>query len=336
MAAVKSLPSSPHLRSTREGTQVPTSTSGKSRRLLSEGENLRYPCRATLENAWSTRAVGRDRCQSQSACYHAQQREDHWIEQYFFPDRDQWDCSDMRKRNQELHPRCAVHPSDEQGSDALQGLTAGAPTYIELGALDGRELSNSYHFDYMLGWKGLLIEALPNMCNKLAINRPDSVAACGAVCPAGKGKITFLQSDAVSGSVENGMSQAHVDAWSKGRRSFKETTVQCAPMSAIFEKIGMNYAHFFSLDVEEQEYQVLSTIDWAVFQFGVLLIELEDKARHVNQVRFNNDDKARALLDLKGYKFAGRLGMNEVWYNPNIAWAVEGARKFQMAHGHGN
>jgi hypothetical protein len=45
-------------------------------------------------------------------------------------------------------------------------------TYLELGAFDGIQESNSRFFDECLGWEGLLVEANPHMYDQIRRNRP--------------------------------------------------------------------------------------------------------------------------------------------------------------------
>ena len=47
--------------------------------------------------------------------------------------------------------------------------------YIEIGASDGITLSNTYLLEKEYNWKGICIEPIPSECNKLIINRPNSI-----------------------------------------------------------------------------------------------------------------------------------------------------------------
>jgi hypothetical protein len=58
----------------------------------------------------------------------------------------------------------------------------GGGTFLEMGALDGWLFSNSVGLDRVLGWRGVHIEASPDMYGNLVRNRGDQVAANVAVC----------------------------------------------------------------------------------------------------------------------------------------------------------
>lgn len=47
--------------------------------------------------------------------------------------------------------------------------------------------------------------------------------------------------------------------------------VPCAPLSGIFEMVGLHHANFFSLVVQGQKAPVLNTIDWEKFSFDVMV-----------------------------------------------------------------
>ena len=49
--------------------------------------------------------------------------------------------------------------------------------YVEVGALDGEKLSNTYFFEKELGWTGVLVEADPRQAENCSKTRPGSVVA---------------------------------------------------------------------------------------------------------------------------------------------------------------
>ena len=69
--------------------------------------------------------------------------------------------------------RCAV-PSALKFEPLSAPPVGGAkrPRYVEVGADDGRFLSNTFFFDKQLGWEGICVEPSPKTFAKLANNRP--------------------------------------------------------------------------------------------------------------------------------------------------------------------
>ncbi len=70
---------------------------------------------------------------------------------------------------------------DEKLLGYFNGLCGGS--YIEMGALDGLQFSNSHVFNKALDWKGLLVELSPSNYEKLVNNRRNEIAVVhAAVC----------------------------------------------------------------------------------------------------------------------------------------------------------
>ena len=89
-------------------------------------------------------------------------------------------------------------------------------TYVELGANNGVSMSNTRGL-YSLGWRGLLVEATPTLCDELKINRPGDVVVCGAVCDASfGGELTFTATGhAKGGLIGHSVAMGTVPAWSQ-------------------------------------------------------------------------------------------------------------------------
>ena len=67
--------------------------------------------------------------------------------------------------------------------------------FIEFGARNGVEHSNTYFFETFLGWYGLLIEANPKEQGNIVMDRPASAVVNGAVCEKQGGTVTFFDAN---------------------------------------------------------------------------------------------------------------------------------------------
>lgn len=54
--------------------------------------------------------------------------------------------------------------------------------YLELGALDGKDISNTWALEHTLGWTGILIEPGPVNFASLSKNRPNNILINAAIC----------------------------------------------------------------------------------------------------------------------------------------------------------
>ena len=53
--------------------------------------------------------------------------------------------------------------------------------FVEIGAVDGIEISNTYLLETKYNWKGICVEAIPDKFEKLVKNRPNSKCISKAV-----------------------------------------------------------------------------------------------------------------------------------------------------------
>lgn len=74
-------------------------------------------------------------------------------------------------------------------------------TYLELGASNGIDASNTRTLYEHLNWRGVLIEAAPQQCKNLEKNRPGDVVFCGAVCDQSFGGTLTFQTDQNKGGL---------------------------------------------------------------------------------------------------------------------------------------
>eukprot|EP00889_Picochlorum_renovo_P005493 jgi/Picre1/32523/NNA_007869.t1 len=104
-------------------------------------------------------------------------------------------------------------------------------SYIELGAIDGVVLSNSFIFNKALGWSGILVEASPVNAANLMNNRPDDICVNAAVCNI-TGVVHYVEGGAVGGIWEF-MADSFRSKWHQGKNLSDMSEIPCAPLSEI-------------------------------------------------------------------------------------------------------
>jgi FkbM family methyltransferase len=162
--------------------------------------------------------------------------------------------------------------------------------FIDLGAYDGVESSNTLFFEESLGWSGICVEPLPHIFLKLLANRK---AACINKCALDRyGKAQFLHVipqkqptppigerrsnvEKLSGLVECSTEQ-HQKMMKKmvkdvgGSIGFFEA--ECVPINDILagapQKIDL-----LSIDTEGSEFRILQAIDFTQFKIDVIVVE---------------------------------------------------------------
>ena len=174
-------------------------------------------------------------------------------------------------------------------------------TYIEMGALNGQIFSNSHAFNFGLNWRGVLIEPSPFHFKALVHNRPNELAIVHAAACDKPRKVHFvdggLYHGAVSGIHEFAEESFRTKWWSQDLLANK-TAIECLPLTQILQQhVGDRFFFdFFSLDVEGGEFEVLKTLDFHKYKFGIILVESGGENAIKNLI-------IKSLLQLNGYGY---------------------------------
>jgi FkbM family methyltransferase len=178
--------------------------------------------------------------------------------------------------------------------------------YVEVGAFDGIEMSNSYAFE-QIGWRGLLVEADPDLADKCRRNRPNATIVNSAAVPPGSpSHVTFQVA-----SENRGLSSLELDrtsrsllkAWT-GRVTIRQITVPAATLDDILAGVGIGEIDFMTIDVEGHEWSVLRGLDLRRWRPRVLILERNGTLP---------DRRIFEHLQRHGYRYTGRTGVND-WY----------------------
>lgn len=179
--------------------------------------------------------------------------------------------------------------------------------YVEIGAYDGRSLSNSAFFDD-LGWTGLLIEPHPQLAAKCRVSRPRATVVEAALGARDGGTIRFAIAEGAPGIgtlsfVDDGSDQtAHIARIRRAGGTIRHVDVPVRTLASVLAEHAPGPIDWMSIDVEGFEERVLAGADFAVHRPGCLLIEDND----------GTSPLAAAVRQL-GYVPTGRVGCNDVY-----------------------
>jgi FkbM family methyltransferase len=196
----------------------------------------------------------------------------------------------------------------QHGEDALLAERFGGKRdgyYVEVGALDGDRLSNTYHFEHSLNWTGVLVEADPEQAQRCRQNRPRSIVANRAACAPGSPATVTLQ--VADGAEEfSTMSANRVYAGLLAERGITTRTIDvpAATLDDILTDAGARAIDFVTIDVEGHELDVMRGFDLRRWRPTVVLLESATGAPN-----------ARIALRLfrAGYGRVRRVVIND-WY----------------------
>lgn len=157
--------------------------------------------------------------------------------------------------------------------------------FIEVGANNGFDHSNTYYLEKFRHWQGILVEAIPELYKECLNERPKSqVINCALVSdeysePTVTMKYAGLMS-LVSGAFnDQEKEQNHIDKGVKiqGLIPTYEIQVSARTLTSILDEYKVKEIDFFSLDVEGFEMNVLKGLDFEKYRPKYLLIETSFK-----------------------------------------------------------
>jgi len=187
--------------------------------------------------------------------------------------------------------------------------------YLDIGAHDGKGISNSYFFEHEANWRGMCVEPNPQTFKTLAVNRPRCINI-NAVLGQEKKKMTFRVVkgvDVLSGLVEF-MDPRHLDriAGEKKLNNLKDediydVQVDMLQATELLEVHDMLNIDFLSLDTEGSELQILRSFDWSKINIHVMTVENNFRSSDVKD-----------YLKEKGITFVNNLsGQDDLYVDNN-------------------
>ena len=162
--------------------------------------------------------------------------------------------------------------------------------FVELGANDGRFQSNTYYYEQVRRWRGVLIEPAPNLFLQCRENRsPQDHIVCAACVSFDYKdefvKIIYSNSMSVSLNMDTDINDplAHAELGRQflkpGETLFPYGALAVPLNSILLDANAPRLIDFLSLDVEGCELDVLKGVNHEIFRFRYMLIECRNLPR---------------------------------------------------------
>ena len=175
-------------------------------------------------------------------------------------------------------------------------LKCGSGFFVEFGARNGIDHSNTLFFERQLGWTGLLFEVDPNELTQLRANRPKATVYDGAVCPSSQIELSF------------GISK--IPGWSGSATSYEPSrnqstarvvSVKCYHLAAELRRANVRVVDYMTIDTEGSEPEIVEDFPWSQFEVSIVQIEQLDERGFPAQ-RGKKDRVVRHMTS-QGYDF---------------------------------
>jgi FkbM family methyltransferase len=180
--------------------------------------------------------------------------------------------------------------------------------FVEAGANDGINQSNTLLFEKKLKWKGLLIEPIPELAEKCRLNRPNCIVENYALVPLNypNKEIDMRYSNLMSlvkGAMRSEEEEiAHINRGCEIQSiETYDVKVPAINLTAILDRHEIKRIDLLSLDVEGFELEVLRGIDFKKYRPKFILIE----ARFKEEIEIYLDDL---------YIPIGRIGFYDILF----------------------
>jgi len=232
-----------------------------------------------------------------------------------------------------MHSLCVTLERDFQAQSDFQAqagqdkhvlknllLKCGKGFYVEFGARDGKEHSNTYFFEKQLGWRGMLFEVDPSQLPNLRQNRPAAIVYEGAVCPRAQTELTFGISQLP------GMSGAMTTYEPLRNTSIRRTMkVKCFHLADELRAHRVQTVDYMTIDTEGSEADIIEDFPWAEFNIEVVQIEQLHEGRYPAQrgkkARIQRAMAGNGYTFLEAYEVA-RGDTEDLIFTRNVATAA--------------
>jgi FkbM family methyltransferase len=159
--------------------------------------------------------------------------------------------------------------------------------FVEAGANDGVNYSNTYFLERARRWTGVLVEGIPELAAACRRHRPRStVVQCALVAPEDEGAEVTMHYSNLQSIVDGALPYAHVEAGARSQdeRPY-EVKVPGRTLSSVLDEAGVRHVDLLVLDVEGYEAQVLRGLDLERHAPRFALIEVLDMDGGLSDVR---------------------------------------------------
>jgi len=169
-------------------------------------------------------------------------------------------------------------------------------TFLEFGATDGLNLSNSYFLENHLNWKGVLSEPSPQWHESLKTNRTNSTIITKCIWTKSNEELDFFVSgigaySTLKNYIDNDF-KSMPDNTIARKKNGKFIKVKTISLNDLIKDYFQNKSpSYISIDTEGSEFEILKSLDFKKFRPIVFTIEhnFTDYEKKIDDLMIAND-----------------------------------------------
>jgi FkbM family methyltransferase len=183
--------------------------------------------------------------------------------------------------------------------------------FVEAGAHDGLTQSNTAMLELSRGWRGLLVEPIPELARRCRANRPGAVveqaALVAADFPSDRVRMTYCNRSSI---VEGSRGSPEADrAWVDRCRRLPDQErvrpysllVPARTLSSLLEEHRIERVDFLSLDLEGYEANALRGLDLERHRPALILVEVSRERRAIEEALWPRYVQVAELSDHRAH-----------------------------------
>ncbi|CAB3387984.1 Hypothetical predicted protein [Cloeon dipterum] len=169
--------------------------------------------------------------------------------------------------------------------------------FVECGVWDGEKQSNSLMLEKYYNWTGLLVEGSPTESKKILTKNRKAWVAPVCMSTNNTAIIVSFLDNKFAGRIYG----------PQGMKKSDVVTQLCIPFNTLMLALNLTTVDYFSLDVEGDELEILSTIDFERFHIRTMTVE------HTQST--NKLDDIIKLMARKGFKLNSINNLDFIFVN---------------------
>ena len=196
--------------------------------------------------------------------------------------------------------------------------------FVDVGSHDGITINNTLYFEKEHNWKGINIEPIKSVYDKLIVNRPNNININCAIY-SNDGETEFLNvighTQMLSGikNTYDNRQLIRLDDESKASGSTTETIkVPTKRLETIFDEHNVKHINYLSIDVEGAEFDVIKSINFDKVFIDIIGFESNYADNSVPIINYLKNKNYEIINNDKGQLDIFMINKNSTFYNKQI------------------